>query len=68
MAFAAQSARSAGLKADAVSHVQLAVDEACANVVEHAYTGWSPATWKLYAVWMVPTLLSESGIGAIASI
>lgn len=35
----AQAAESAGLSDDAVFHVQLAVDEACTNVVEHAYDG-----------------------------
>jgi anti-sigma regulatory factor (Ser/Thr protein kinase) len=35
----AQAAESAGLSVDAVFHVQLAVDEACTNVVEHAYEG-----------------------------
>jgi anti-sigma regulatory factor (Ser/Thr protein kinase) len=35
----AQAAESAGLNGDAVFHVQLAVDEACTNVVEHAYEG-----------------------------
>lgn len=35
----AQAAKSAGLNDDEVFHVQLAVDEACTNVVEHAYEG-----------------------------
>jgi anti-sigma regulatory factor (Ser/Thr protein kinase) len=34
-----RAAESAGLSDDAVFHVQLAVDEACTNVVEHAYEG-----------------------------
>ncbi len=37
----AEAAESAGLGSDAVFHVQLAVDEACTNVVEHAYEGGS---------------------------
>ncbi len=39
--FVAQAARSAGLSADAAFHVELAVDEACTNIVEHAYLGGS---------------------------
>jgi len=37
--FVGQAAESAGLDDDAIFHVQLAVDEACANIVEHAYGG-----------------------------
>lgn len=39
---AARSARAAGLDEQAVYEVQVAVDEACANVVEHAYAGREP--------------------------
>ncbi|HEY4691651.1 MAG TPA: ATP-binding protein [Anaerolineae bacterium] len=35
--FITQAARAAGFDADAVFHVQMAVDEACSNVIEHAY-------------------------------
>jgi len=35
--FIAQAARDAGLDEDGVFHVQMAVDEACSNVIEHAY-------------------------------
>ena len=38
-AFVIQEAQSAGLDTRAVYHVQLAVDEACTNIVEHAYGG-----------------------------
>lgn len=38
-AFVIQEAESAGLDDRAVYHVQLAVDEACTNIVEHAYGG-----------------------------
>ncbi|MBN1890254.1 MAG: ATP-binding protein [Thermoflexales bacterium] len=35
--FIGQAAREAGFNEDEVFHVQMAVDEACSNVVEHAY-------------------------------
>ena len=35
--FASGAAEAAGLSEDAVYEVQLAVDEACANIIEHAY-------------------------------
>ena len=35
--FVVQQAESAGLDERSVFHVQLAVDEACTNIVEHAY-------------------------------
>jgi serine/threonine-protein kinase RsbW len=37
--FVAESARKAGLDETAVYSVQLAVDEACSNIIEHAYGG-----------------------------
>ena len=37
--FASGAAEAAGLDEDAVYEVQLAVDEACANIIEHAYGG-----------------------------
>jgi serine/threonine-protein kinase RsbW len=37
--FIVQQAEAAGLSDRAVFHVQLAVDEACTNIVEHAYGG-----------------------------
>jgi len=36
-AFITQAAREAGLKDDEVFHVEMAVDEACSNIIEHAY-------------------------------
>jgi serine/threonine-protein kinase RsbW len=35
--FAVEAAEAAGLKGEALFHVELAVDEACTNIVEHAY-------------------------------
>jgi serine/threonine-protein kinase RsbW len=37
--FVAQAARAAGLTEHAVYAVQLAVDEACCNIIDHAYGG-----------------------------
>ena len=37
--FVAEAARAAFLDEDAVFHCQMAVDEACTNVIEHAYGG-----------------------------
>jgi len=37
--FIAQAARQAGLDERTVFHVQMAVDEACTNVIQHAYQG-----------------------------
>jgi serine/threonine-protein kinase RsbW len=39
--FVAQGAEKAGLDEDATFHVQLACDEACTNIIEHAYGGES---------------------------
>lgn len=35
--FITQAARAAGLDDDEVFHVEMAVDEACSNIIEHAY-------------------------------
>ena len=35
--FVTQAAREAGLTDDDVFHVEMAVDEACSNIIEHAY-------------------------------
>lgn len=37
--FVSQAAADAGFDADDTFHIQMAVDEACTNVVEHAYGG-----------------------------
>jgi serine/threonine-protein kinase RsbW len=39
--FIAQGAQKAGLDDDTAFHVQLACDEACTNIIEHAYGGES---------------------------
>ena len=36
-AFITQAAHQAGLNDDEVFHVEMAVDEACSNIIEHAY-------------------------------
>lgn len=36
-AFITEAARAAGLSEDDVFHVEMAVDEACSNIIEHAY-------------------------------
>jgi serine/threonine-protein kinase RsbW len=49
--FVAQGAQKAGLDEDAAFHVQLACDEACTNIIEHAYGGESAGeievSWQL---------------------
>ena len=37
--FIVQAARDSGFDEDSVFHIQMAVDEACSNVIEHAYAG-----------------------------
>jgi serine/threonine-protein kinase RsbW len=37
--FIAEAGRDAGFDQDTIFHVQMAVDEACSNVIEHAYQG-----------------------------
>ncbi len=37
--FVGQAVRQVGFEEDDVFHVQMAVDEACSNVIEHAYGG-----------------------------
>ena len=37
--FAGRAARTAGLDAPTVYAIQLAIDEACSNIIEHAYGG-----------------------------
>jgi serine/threonine-protein kinase RsbW len=37
--FIAETGREAGFDQDMIFHVQMAVDEACSNIIEHAYQG-----------------------------
>ncbi len=39
VAFVANGAENAGLDEDAIFHVELCCDEACTNIIEHAYGG-----------------------------
>ncbi|MBN1935584.1 MAG: ATP-binding protein [Anaerolineae bacterium] len=51
-----QAARLAGLDDDQVFRVQMSVDEACANVVEHAYEGIDGGEIVLKCAWNAETL------------
>jgi serine/threonine-protein kinase RsbW len=43
----AEVAREAGLDEDAVFHVEMAVDEACTNIIKHAYGGEDKGTIEM---------------------
>ena len=45
--FVARQAQKAGCDARGLYQVQIAVDEACANVVGHAYTGMDPGDMEI---------------------
>lgn len=45
--FVAQSAQAAGFDGHALYEIQVAVDEACANVVSHAYAGLEPGDMEV---------------------
>lgn len=49
--FVVDGAESAGLPATAVFHVELACDEACTNIIEHAYGGENKG--KIEVSWSV---------------
>lgn len=51
-----EAAHLAGLNDDQVFQVQMSVDEACANVVEHAYEGVEGGLITLKCVWDAETL------------
>jgi len=44
---ATETAQAAGIDDQALYHIQLAVDEACANVVSHAYEGMEPGEMEI---------------------
>ncbi|MBI4788496.1 MAG: ATP-binding protein [Chloroflexi bacterium] len=45
--FVEQAASASGLNEKQIYDVQMAVDEACTNVIEHAYHGWREGTIDL---------------------
>jgi anti-sigma regulatory factor (Ser/Thr protein kinase) len=47
MECAERAARAAGFEEPALGQIQLAVDEACANVVDHAYAGMEPGDMEV---------------------
>jgi len=62
--FVVQAARQAGLNEKDVFHVQAAVDEACANIVEHAYNGQEGGDITLKCRWTEDTftvIIHDSG-------
>ena len=46
--FISEAGRDAGFDQDLIFHVQMAVDEACSNVIEHAYQGQDKGDITLY--------------------
>jgi serine/threonine-protein kinase RsbW len=53
--FVVQAARRAGLNEKDVFYVQTAVDEACANIIEHAYEGQEGGHIRLNCCWTEDT-------------
>jgi len=47
MAFIVEAARQAGFDDKAVGQIEISVDEACANVVYHAYEGMAPGDMEV---------------------
>lgn len=47
MAFIVEAARQAGFDDKAVGQIEISVDEACANVVDHAYEGMAPGDMEV---------------------
>ena len=63
-AFVTQAAREAGLNDDEVFHVEMAVDEACSNVIEHAYatqTGDIDLACRCPAAGQLEVVIRDSG-------
>ena len=62
--FVTQGAKDAGLDETAVFHIELACDEACTNVIEHAYGGEDngsiTVSWQVEADMFVITI-SDNG-------
>jgi anti-sigma regulatory factor (Ser/Thr protein kinase) len=48
--YVTQCAETAGFDARALYEIQLAVDEACANVVDHAYQGMDPGEFEVFCL------------------
>jgi serine/threonine-protein kinase RsbW len=62
--FVTQAAREAGLSEDDIFHVEMAVDEACSNVIEHAYadvTGDIGLTCKIPQPGQLEIIVRDSG-------
>ncbi len=63
-AFVTEAARTCGLNDDDVFHVEMAVDEACSNIIEHAYadqTGDIDVACCCPAVGLFEVVLHDSG-------
>ena len=63
-AFITEAARAAGLEEDDVFHVEMAVDEACSNIIEHAYarrSGDIDLTWTCPTPGQMEIVIRDSG-------
>lgn len=63
-AFVTQAARTCGLNDDDVFHVEMAVDEACSNIIEHAYAdraGEIEVACRCPAAGLFEVVLHDSG-------
>jgi serine/threonine-protein kinase RsbW len=63
-AFVTQAARTCGLNDNDVFHVEMAVDEACSNIIEHAYaaqTGEIEIACRCPAAGQFEVVLRDSG-------
>jgi anti-sigma regulatory factor (Ser/Thr protein kinase) len=62
--FVTQAAHEAGLNEDEVFHVEMAVDEACSNIIEHAYaiqSGDIDLAWSCPAAGQFEVVIRDSG-------